>query len=73
MEFSIEAIIYYLIAIDAVFAAISAWTGLGKETFKKLGPHTRYFPITRGWATLYLALVIWLGCALSRLDIIGIV
>jgi hypothetical protein len=72
MELSLEAILYYLIVIDVTFAVLGAWTGIGKSAYRKLvGGMSKHLPLTRGWATLYLVLVIWLGYTLSRLGIIG--
>ena len=72
MDITVEAIIFYLILIDAVGANITAWTGIGEQMFKKFGVFTRYFPITRGWTTYYLVLVLWIGCALLRLGVVGL-
>lgn len=66
----IEAIIYYLILIDALSANIVAWTGFGKQLLHSSVFVKRHLPITRGWAVLYLVLVLWLGFALIRLEII---
>lgn len=70
MEFSFEMVIYYLILIDAVSALIAAWTGYGATINKRYSIFGIYFPITKGWTSYYLILVIWLGCALARLGII---
>lgn len=71
MELSIEAIIYYLIVLDALIANIVAWTGVGGRIVHSSKVFSKYLPITKGWTTLYIVLVIWLGCALSRLEVIG--
>lgn len=65
-----EAILYYLILADAIFANITVWSTFGTELTKRYGIFAKYFPITRGWTTYYLVLVLWLGWALARLGVI---
>ncbi len=67
---TIETIIYFLVLIDAIAANVASWSGLGETAFKNLGVFTKYFPITRGWTTYYLVLVLWVGSALVRLDVV---
>lgn len=69
-HFSIESILYYLVFLDALFAVLVAWSGRGEILNKKIGFVSRSFPITRGWTLYYLVLVLWVGYALTRLDII---
>ncbi|MEX0932481.1 MAG: hypothetical protein WDZ77_00045 [Candidatus Pacearchaeota archaeon] len=70
MAFNIEALIWYLLLIDSVFANIFSWccSVSYKKKFKKL---TKIFPASKGWALLYLVLVLWVGSALWRLGILG--
>lgn len=70
MNISPEAIIFYLVFIDAVIAMLIAWSGRGEMMNRKLGLLSRFLPITRGWTLYYLILVLWIGYALSRLSII---
>lgn len=70
MQLSIEAIIYYVVFIDAVVAMLIAWSGKGEVLNQKMGLFSRFFPITRGWTLYYLVLVLWIGYALTRLSII---
>lgn len=70
MELSLESILYYLVFIDALIAVFLAWSGRGEELNQKYGVFSRFFPITRGWTLYYLILVLWIGFALTRLDII---
>jgi hypothetical protein len=67
---SLEAIIFYLLLVDAIGANITAWTGIGKKLFGKFSFFTRYFPITKGWTSYYLILVLWTGWALLRRGVI---
>ncbi len=67
---ALEAIIFYLLLIDAVGANIVAWTGIGEKMFTKYTFFTKYFPVTKGWTLYYLILVLWVGSALVRLDIV---
>jgi hypothetical protein len=65
-----EAIIYYIILIDAIGANITAWffaKWYKKNMSKGLAKH---FPASKGWCLWYLILVIWVGCALSRLGVL---
>ncbi|MBU0958545.1 MAG: hypothetical protein KKB31_01240 [Nanoarchaeota archaeon] len=69
MTLGIEAIIYFLILVDAIGANAMAWccSKWFKKNYKGFWKH---FPTTKGWAGLYLVLVLWLGCALNRLGVI---
>jgi len=66
---SFEQVIWYLFLIDSVGANIAAWffSGWAKKNFKGVLKH---LPLTRGWAFIYLILVIWVGCALWRLGVL---
>lgn len=68
--FTIESLLYYLILVDAVSAVVAAWTGYGKKLNKRFSIFGKYFPITKGWTSYYLVLVIWLGYALTRLGLV---
>jgi hypothetical protein len=65
----IEAIIYYLFLIDAIGANIMSYCAPNwyKKKFKKL---SKIVPMSKLWTTLYLALLIWVGCTLYRLGIL---
>jgi hypothetical protein len=67
---TLETILYYLVFLDSLFAVFLAWSGRGEDLNIKFGVFTRFFPITRGWTLYYLILVLWIGYALSRLQII---
>jgi hypothetical protein len=71
MVFNIEAIIYYLFLIDSIGANITTWffAKWYKKTFKKSWFFKR-FPMGKGWALLYLGLVLWVGHSLYRLGIL---
>lgn len=70
MEYSFEAILFYLIVLDAVIANIIAWSKFSNSYNKKFGLFSRIFPLTKGWAIYYAVLVFWIGYALARLSII---
>jgi hypothetical protein len=70
MDITFEMVIYYLVLIDAISAVIAAWTGYGAKMNARYSIFAHHFPITKGWTTYYLVLIIWLGCALARLGII---
>ena len=64
-----EAIIYYLVLADSLFANIGAWLfpGWYKKNFPGL---SKYIPLTKGWAIVYLILIIWIGTLLAKLNIL---
>lgn len=66
----IEAIVFYLFLIDAVFANIVAFffSGWYKKNYKGFWKH---FPTTKGWTIVYLILVLWVGWALKRLGVLA--
>jgi hypothetical protein len=69
----IEAIIWILFLLDAAFANLVTW--LAPKWYKKKfnkGFMKKHLPLTKGWALIYLALVLWLGHALLRLGIINL-
>jgi len=68
MEINIESIIFYILLIDALGANWLAWSG--KQTWwqRQMAPIAKYFPLSRGWTTYYLILVLLLGIMLYRLD-----
>ena len=68
MGLNIEAIIWYVFLIDAVFANLTAlfW----KDWYNKHKLWSKIFPITGWWTLVYLALVIWVGSSLYRLGIL---
>jgi hypothetical protein len=63
---TIETVVYVLVLIDALFAAGSAWLGYGERINRRYIIFARYFPLTRGWTTCYLLLVLWLGSVFLR-------
>lgn len=70
MGFSLEAIVFYLVFLDAIIATLIAWSGRGEAMNRKLGLISRFFPITRGWTLYYLILVLWIGYGLTRLGVV---
>jgi hypothetical protein len=68
---SFESIIWYLFLLDALGANIFVWLGYGKGIKKKLKGFFKHFPLTKGWALMYLVLVLWVGYALYRLGILS--
>jgi hypothetical protein len=69
MVLSIEALLWYFILIDSIGANITAWffPNWYKKKFKKIQKH---FPASKSWCTWYLVLVLWLGYALTKLNVI---
>jgi len=66
----IEAIVWYLFLLDSVGANVAVWCCAGwfKKKFKGSWL-MKHLPLKKGWAVVYLILVIWIGCALYRLGI----
>ncbi|OIO43077.1 hypothetical protein AUJ63_01085 [Candidatus Pacearchaeota archaeon CG1_02_35_32] len=68
---SIESIIWYLFLIDSIVAAITILF-FSKWYKKNLGKgFVKHFSASKGWAILYLLLILWVGSALYRLGILG--
>jgi len=67
-----EAIIFYLFLLDSLGANIMVWffPSFTKWYKKKLPSLFKYLPLKKGWAFLYLILVLWIGCALYRLGVL---
>ncbi len=65
MPFNIEATIWYTILLDSIGANIVAWfcADWYRGNLKAIHKH---FPASKGWCFVYLALVLWVGCALYR-------
>lgn len=70
MELSLEAILYYLVLVDAISAVVASWTRYGTEMNKRFSIFGHYFPVTKGWTTYYLVLVLWLGFTFARFGVI---
>lgn len=66
----IELIIFYVLLLDALAANLFAWFGDDKFYSKKFRLISRYFPLARGWTTLYLLLVLFIGAVLYRYGIV---
>ena len=56
---TVEAVIWYLVLLDSVFANVFAWfyPNFGKKD-KSLRKVFRHFPLTKGWSGIYLLLVL---------------
>lgn len=62
----IESIIFYLLLLDALSANVFAWSGGDKWWRRNFAPIARHFPLSRGWTTYYLVLILLMGIMLSR-------
>lgn len=66
MELTLEVIIFYILLIDSIGANLMSWGG-GRTWYQKnFRLMSRYFPVTKGWTTYYLILVLWIGVILYR-------
>ncbi len=61
METTIWIVVFYLLLIDSVGANIVSWFGFRKWYQGNFRIMSKYFPVTRGWTTYYLILVIIIG------------
>jgi len=68
MVYTIESIIFYLLLIDAIGANIVVWF-FAKWYRKNAKGFVKHFPPSKGWALMYLVLVLWVGYGLWRLGI----
>ena len=62
---NVEAIIFYILLIDAVSANLIVLFGSGWY-LRHFRTFSRWFPLAEGWALYYLALVLWVGSFLYR-------
>ncbi|MGD9541436.1 hypothetical protein [Methylocystis sp.] len=62
---NIEAIIFYVIFIDAISANLLVLFG-SEWHVRHFRTLSRWFPAAEGWALYYLALVLWVGSLLYR-------
>jgi len=69
MTLGIEAIIWYAVLADSIFANFAAWffPNWYKKKFKKLH---KLIPMNKVWCAFYFMSVLWIGYALARLSII---
>ena len=70
MVIGVEGIIWYILLIDSIGANIMAWF-FSKWYKKKSKGVLKHFPATKGWCAWYLILVLWIGYALYRLNLLG--
>lgn len=68
MNFNFETIIFYILLLDSLFANIVAWFGPIKIRDVKI--FSRYFPLTKGWTSYYLILVIFIGWILYKYGVL---
>ena len=63
---NIEAIIFYILLIDAISANLMVQISGVSGTCDTSARISRWFPPAEGWALYYLALVLWVGSLLYR-------
>ncbi len=66
MKTNILQIIFYLLLIDSIGANLMSWGGGQKWYHKHFRIMSRYFPVTRGWTTYYLILIIFIGLLIFK-------
>ncbi len=54
-------IVFYLVLLDAAGAVFVSYFGFSKWFHDKFPRLTKYFPITKGWTTVYLILILIIG------------
>lgn len=55
-------IVFYLLLIDSISVNVVSWFGFRKWYQGNFSIIARHFPLTRGWTTYYLVLVLLIGC-----------
>lgn len=55
-----EIIIFWVLLVGSLGANLMAWCG-SRWYMRHFNVFARWFPPSRGWALLYLALVLWIG------------
>jgi len=66
MEISIEEIVFYILLIDSLGANAMAWGTKGKWYRRNFRIFSRNFPLSKGWTSYYLLIVLWIGFMLYR-------
>lgn len=66
MEINLESITWYVLLIDAIGANLLAWGGAESWWRKHMAPIGRFIPLSRGWTSYYLMLVLLFGFLLYR-------
>lgn len=57
---TILQILFWILLLDSLIANIISYAGFQKY-FNKFKLFSRYFPITKGWTSTYLVLVLIIG------------
>ncbi|PIR87516.1 MAG: hypothetical protein COU11_00040 [Candidatus Harrisonbacteria bacterium CG10_big_fil_rev_8_21_14_0_10_49_15] len=63
-------IIFAVLLLDSLAANLIAYGSGQKWYSKNFRTLSRAFPITKGWTTYYLILVLWLGFVMYSTDIL---
>ena len=58
---TVEIVVFFVLLIDSLSCAALTWLGGARWYTKTFRTFSRLFPATKGWATYYLILVMWLG------------
>lgn len=66
---SVEAIIFYILLIDAFGANLVVYFG-SKWYVQHFRTLSRWFPPAEGWALYYLVLILWVGSLLYRVGML---
>ena len=69
MPIYMEGLVWYLLLVDALFYNVMAWMK-GKGHQRKTHWVSVYFPLDQFFGFVYLILILWVGLALLRMDII---
>lgn len=63
-ELNWQVVIFFILLIDSLGAVLLAW--FGQSIWSKFfSPVARFFPMAKGWAVLYLGLVLLIGYLLG--------
>tara|TARA_Y100000310_G_scaffold326771_1_gene392124 strand:- start:2219 stop:2443 length:225 start_codon:yes stop_codon:yes gene_type:complete len=70
MQIYVETILFYLFLLDCLAYNVLAWT---KDKWHNKLTHwaSQHFPLNKLMAAYYLSIILWLGFALYRMQLLG--
>jgi len=69
MPIYVEGLVWYLLLVDSLYYNFMSWT-MGRWHQQKTHWISGYFSLDRFFGVVYLFLILWIGFALFRMDII---
>lgn len=62
-------VVFWLLLIDAIGAVIVSWSGWRQWYLGNCTVTSRLFPPSKGWASLYLILILFIGYILTNFGV----